>query len=95
VHGKLAHDHETLVRVHQPVSILDLLDTAPPRIRGTWPRRWPRSSRANCGVMVLLNCGESAEQLFAQFRALDAPQAKPSARAARWTCARTASARRS
>jgi 3,4-dihydroxy 2-butanone 4-phosphate synthase/GTP cyclohydrolase II len=32
--------------------------------------------------MVLLNCGESAEQLFAQFAALDTPPAKPQGRAA-------------
>jgi 3,4-dihydroxy 2-butanone 4-phosphate synthase/GTP cyclohydrolase II len=34
------------------------------------------------GVMVLLNCEETAEQMFTQFKALETPQAKPSARAA-------------
>ena len=34
------------------------------------------------GVMVLLNCGETAEQLFAQFAALDTPATKPQGRAA-------------
>ena len=33
--------------------------------------------------MVLLNCEESAEQMFAQFAALGTPQVKPSPRAAR------------
>ena len=33
--------------------------------------------------MVLLNCEESAEQLFAQFNALNTPEKKPQARAAR------------
>ena len=32
--------------------------------------------------MVLLNCGESAEQMFAQFAALDTATAKPQGRAA-------------
>ena len=34
------------------------------------------------GVMVLLNCGETAAELFAQFNALDAPETRPQARAA-------------
>ena len=37
---------------------------------------------ADCGVMVLLNCGESASDLFAQFAALDTPESKPKGRAA-------------
>ena len=34
------------------------------------------------GVMVLLNCGESASELFAHFSALDAPGLAPKGRAA-------------
>jgi 3,4-dihydroxy 2-butanone 4-phosphate synthase/GTP cyclohydrolase II len=33
--------------------------------------------------MVLLNCEETAEQLFAQFNALKSPEVKPQGRAAR------------
>ena len=33
--------------------------------------------------MVLLNCEESAEQLFAQFAALDTPEQRPQPRGAR------------
>ena len=35
------------------------------------------------GVMVLLNCEESADQMFAQFEALNNPATKPQARGAR------------
>jgi 3,4-dihydroxy 2-butanone 4-phosphate synthase/GTP cyclohydrolase II len=38
---------------------------------------------ADNGVMVLLNCEETAEQLFAQFNALKTPDSRPQARAAR------------
>jgi hypothetical protein len=52
-----------------------------------------RIRQEGCGVAVLLNCGESADQLLAQFqgtaRATHAP------RAGAWTCAATASARKS
>jgi 3,4-dihydroxy 2-butanone 4-phosphate synthase/GTP cyclohydrolase II len=37
---------------------------------------------ADNGVLVLLNCGESAEQLFGQFTSLDAKGARPLGRAA-------------
>ena len=32
---------------------------------------------APTGVVVLLNCGDSADRLFTQFSALDAPQERP------------------
>ncbi len=52
---------------------------------------------AERGVVVLLNCDEeSAEQMFAQFQALDEPEAQAAPRAPPgWTCAPTASAPRS
>ncbi|MDO5691753.1 MAG: bifunctional 3,4-dihydroxy-2-butanone-4-phosphate synthase/GTP cyclohydrolase II [Pseudomonadota bacterium] len=66
------------VRVHEPLSLLDVLEVA----RGThsWSadtalRRLQQEGR---GVAVFLNCGESAEQLLAQFtgaaRASHAPE---------------------
>jgi 3,4-dihydroxy 2-butanone 4-phosphate synthase/GTP cyclohydrolase II len=71
---------ETLVRVHQPVSVVDLLDN-----RAT-SHSWNLSSAmqaiqaADSGVIVLLNCGETAEELFAQFADKSAP--RPAGRAA-------------
>lgn len=82
VHGEVVPELETMVRVHQPVSILDLLETK------VTTHSWNVASALNAikgqprGVMVLLNCEESAEQMFAQFAALNSPESRPQARAA-------------
>jgi 3,4-dihydroxy 2-butanone 4-phosphate synthase/GTP cyclohydrolase II len=82
VHGDISAQQVALVRVHQPVSILDLLETS------VTTHSWNLSSAmraiqaASNGVLVLLNCEESAEDLFAQFSALSTPKAKPQGRAA-------------
>jgi 3,4-dihydroxy 2-butanone 4-phosphate synthase/GTP cyclohydrolase II len=79
VHGDPA-GKETLVRVHQPVSVVDLLDN-----RAT-SHSWNLSSAmqaiqaAESGVIVLLNCGETADELFSQFADKSAP--RPASRAA-------------
>lgn len=82
VHGELAPELETLVRVHQPVSILDLLENKATRHSWTVASAMQAIKQSERGVIVLLNCGETAEQLFAQFTALDAPETRPQARAA-------------
>ena len=80
VHGEPSGDEEALVRVHQPVSIVDLLDS------GATAHSWNVASAmqavkaAGFGVIVLLNCSETAEQLFGQFQEKSA--ARPNARAA-------------
>ncbi|MFZ1180939.1 MAG: bifunctional 3,4-dihydroxy-2-butanone-4-phosphate synthase/GTP cyclohydrolase II [Herbaspirillum sp.] len=78
VHGAIHPGEETLVRVHKPVSILDLLETK------TTTHSWNMASAmaaikaAPSGIVVLLNCEESAEQMFAQFAALnDVHAARP------------------
>jgi len=82
VHGELTPDLETLVRVHQPVSILDLLETRATTHSWTMTSAMQAIKASERGVIVLLNCGESADQLFAQFAALDTPETRPQARAA-------------
>ncbi|MBC7859039.1 MAG: 3,4-dihydroxy-2-butanone-4-phosphate synthase [Burkholderiaceae bacterium] len=82
VHGVPAADKEALVRVHQPVSVLDLLETEATTHSWNVPSSMAAIKAAECGVMVLLNCGESAHDLFAQFAALDTPETKPKGRAA-------------
>jgi 3,4-dihydroxy 2-butanone 4-phosphate synthase/GTP cyclohydrolase II len=82
VHGEIAHDLESLVRVHQPVSILDVLENRATTHSWTMASAMQAIQQSERGVMVLLNCGESAEQMFAQFAALDTPPAKPQGRAA-------------
>ncbi|MCF8163085.1 MAG: 3,4-dihydroxy-2-butanone-4-phosphate synthase [Sulfuritalea sp.] len=74
VHGDISPDKETLVRVHQPVSILDLLDTEATTHSWNIATAMQAIQRAERGVIVLLNCEESAEQMFAQFNALCQPQ---------------------
>ncbi len=67
VHGSIDAGRETLVRVHEPLSVLDVLDAG----RGThsWPlpRALEKIAEAGSGVVVLLNCGESADSLLEQF----------------------------
>ena len=66
---------ETLVRVHEPTSVLDLLDSS----AGTHSWSITRSLaaiRANGhGVLVMLNCAMPAAGLFAQFETLARPSA--------------------
>ncbi|MES3020755.1 MAG: bifunctional 3,4-dihydroxy-2-butanone-4-phosphate synthase/GTP cyclohydrolase II [Pseudomonadota bacterium] len=82
VHGEITPEHETLVRVHQPVSILDLLESRATTHSWTMSTAMQAIHASERGVMVLLNCGETAEGLFAQFSALDKPESRPQARAA-------------
>ncbi len=64
--GEVNAKDETLVRVHEPLSVLDLLDT------GNGSHSWgvgetlAEIQRAGRGVMVLLNCSQSDEALQAQ-----------------------------
>jgi 3,4-dihydroxy 2-butanone 4-phosphate synthase/GTP cyclohydrolase II len=82
VHGDLAPNLECLVRVHQPVSILDLLESQATTHSWTMASAMQAIKQSERGVMVLLNCEESAEQLFAQFAALDTPEVRHKGRAA-------------
>jgi 3,4-dihydroxy 2-butanone 4-phosphate synthase/GTP cyclohydrolase II len=82
VHGELSRERETLVRVHQPVSILDVLEDRATTHSWTMASAMKAIQAAECGVLVLLNCGETADQLFSQFAALDAQGARPNGRAA-------------
>ncbi|AYB61393.1 bifunctional 3,4-dihydroxy-2-butanone-4-phosphate synthase/GTP cyclohydrolase II [Ralstonia solanacearum] len=68
---------ETLVRVHEPLSVLDLLECQ--RTTHSWsvPAALRAVQAAATGVVVLLNCGDSPERLFTQFNALDTPQERP------------------
>ena len=81
-HGDLAPGLEALVRVHQPVSVLDLLETEATTHSWNVSASLAAIKASERGVMVLLNCGESANELFAQFAALDSPEVKPKGRAA-------------
>ena len=77
VHGDLASQQAPLVRVHEPLSALDLLDAACQRHSWNLPKALQRIVREGVGVAVLLNCGESAAQLKSQFERLLQPAATP------------------
>jgi len=71
--GKIEASEETFVRVHQPASLIDLLET------GSASHSWDMVSAiktlaiAKRGVMVLLNCETSAEEMFFRFNQSSPP----------------------
>ncbi|MBQ5948726.1 bifunctional 3,4-dihydroxy-2-butanone-4-phosphate synthase/GTP cyclohydrolase II [Massilia sp. ST3] len=78
VHGEQSPEKEALVRVHQPVSLLDLLENRSSTHSWDMASAMRTIQASERGVIVLLNCGETAEQLFAQFAP---PEAKGRANA--------------
>jgi 3,4-dihydroxy 2-butanone 4-phosphate synthase/GTP cyclohydrolase II len=80
VHGEPVAGKETLVRVHQPVSILDLLDDHATSHSWNMATAMKTIKAADSGVIVLLNCGETADELFSQFEDKSVP--RPAGRAA-------------
>lgn len=82
VHGAMDTEQESLVRVHQPVSILDLLESEATTHSWTISSSLKAIKESPQGVVVLLNCEETADQFFSQFAALDKPAERPAGRAA-------------
>ena len=78
VHGTWSASDAIPVRVHEPLSVFDMLEVQ--RTMHSWslPEALAYIAGQSQGVAVLLNCGESAEQLLAQFegtaRAAQAPE---------------------
>ncbi|WP_114972414.1 bifunctional 3,4-dihydroxy-2-butanone-4-phosphate synthase/GTP cyclohydrolase II [Rhodoferax ferrireducens] len=66
VKGQWTSDDTVLARVHEPLSVLDALEVG--RAMHSWSldASLARIASEGQGVVVLLNCGESAEQLLAQ-----------------------------
>jgi len=63
VRGPIAPDAETLVRVHEPLSVMDLLDADSAAHSWTIPGALAAVARAGRGVVVLLHRPESAAEL--------------------------------
>jgi len=63
-HGRWAASDEVMVRVHEPLSVLDLLDAGPGDHSWPLPRALAALQRSERGVAVLLNCGEDAAALL-------------------------------
>ncbi len=69
VHGRVDPARETLVRVHEPTSILDLMDVQSPGHSWGVAEALQAIRSSEAGVMVFLNCQGSASQLFDQISA--------------------------
>ena len=81
VHMALTHGHwqpedDVLVRVHEPLSVLDLLEDGP-MCGHSWPlpTALAELKRAPAGIAVLLNCGDDATGLLG--RMTEAPASPP------------------
>jgi len=61
--GEIAPERETLVRVHEPLSVIDLLDHGSRTHSWTIPAALDAIARAGRGVLVLLHRPESAQEL--------------------------------
>jgi len=78
VKGQWGADEAVSVRVHEPLSVLDALEVG--RAMHSWTLETSLRHMADQGrgVVVLLNCGESGEQLLSQFegtaRSAQAPE---------------------
>ena len=67
VKGNWGPDDTILARVHEPLSVFDALEVG--RTMHSWSldAALKRVAAEGKGIVVFLNCGESAEQLLAQF----------------------------
>ena len=63
-HGRWTPDDEVLVRVHEPLSVLDLLDAGLSEHSWPLPRALAALKQSERGAAVLLNCGETADALL-------------------------------
>jgi 3,4-dihydroxy 2-butanone 4-phosphate synthase/GTP cyclohydrolase II len=64
---------ETLVRVHEPLSVFDLLDRDSQTHSWSVPRAMEKIAQAGCGVVILLRREESGQQLVERIRHADQP----------------------
>ena len=69
--GNLQSSEETLVRVHEPLSVLDLLDVGPGIHSWGIGEALEAIRHAGGGVMVLLNCAQTSEALEARLAGRD------------------------
>ena len=73
VHGTITPDTDTLVRVHEPSNMLDVL------FEGATSHSWSVShalkaiAAAPSGVLIMLNCQGSSELMFSQFESWNQP----------------------
>lgn len=71
VYGDIQPEGETLVRVHEPTSLLDLLEVNLSEHSFSIPLALEKVVQEGSGVVVLLNCDVGSERLLGQFASLD------------------------
>jgi 3,4-dihydroxy 2-butanone 4-phosphate synthase/GTP cyclohydrolase II len=77
VMGEWSTDAVVDVRVHEPLSVLDLLEVNSPMHSWSLDASLRHIASEGKGVAVLLNCGESAGELLAQFEGTARPAQAP------------------
>ncbi len=77
VKGRPGPGQEVLVRVHEPVSVIDLLDAGSRSHSWNFNDALATVSRADCGVLVLLHRQETAAELLERARPQQADAAAP------------------
>ncbi|MCX7894154.1 MAG: bifunctional 3,4-dihydroxy-2-butanone-4-phosphate synthase/GTP cyclohydrolase II [Burkholderiales bacterium] len=75
VRGEPDAKSETLVRVHEPLSVLDLLETSATTHSWSVDEALAAIDAAGKGVMVLLNCAESGGELIERVASAAKPKA--------------------
>ncbi|MEI6000931.1 3,4-dihydroxy-2-butanone-4-phosphate synthase [Paraburkholderia bengalensis] len=71
VRGAPTPERETMVRVHEPLSVLDLLEVGRSTHSWTLDAAMKEIAARDHGVIVLLNCGDSKEHMIDVFKAFD------------------------
>jgi 3,4-dihydroxy 2-butanone 4-phosphate synthase/GTP cyclohydrolase II len=72
--GRPDPEQDVLVRVHEPRSVIDLLDAGPGTHSWGVGEALQAIREAGCGALVLLNCTQSTEALEARLAETPAPR---------------------
>ncbi|HWK71104.1 bifunctional 3,4-dihydroxy-2-butanone-4-phosphate synthase/GTP cyclohydrolase II [Pollutimonas sp. M17] len=86
-HGSITPEAETLVRVHEPTSLVDVLFEGATSHSWSVPNALKAIAAAPSGVLILMNCQGDSELLFSQFDAWNqesAPETPASDRESRY-----------
>jgi 3,4-dihydroxy 2-butanone 4-phosphate synthase/GTP cyclohydrolase II len=79
-HGSIDTQRETLVRVHEPLSLLDLLEAGPGTHSWSVPESLAAIRASGSGVMVFLNCTQTDEALDSALHTTTVPSGNAAVR---------------
>ncbi len=74
--GRIQAGDEVLVRVHEPLSVMDLLDVGTNEHSWPLPKALAALQASECGVAVLLNCGEDVQALLPHLSESPTPESR-------------------